>query len=249
LRITVVERNEVTLHALGHIQPFLLAGVGGQTGALARMNRIGVDEEFGPHRLTQWALKAVRQGVVEGQRLQCGFSGGDGPVIRHATGKRRRDRNPTSLGVVLHVIHRWVGQDDARLDRSDQRSHPSNEGVGVEDAEIRGDRGMPLEVHDPARSLGFAGPGFGGGFAGQCGTSQVAIGEVAVMNIPPPITQQQQGSSGAEFNVVGMCEDGQDGGHGEIVPSAKGFGQPVPWPIPWISDLILGAQWDETMGV
>jgi hypothetical protein len=122
LRVSLVERNEVTLHALGHIQPFLLAGVGGQTGALARMNRIGVDEEFGPHRLTQWALKAVRQGVVEGQRLQCGFSGGDGPVIRHATGKRRRDRNPTSLSVVFHVIDGRVGQDDARLDRSDQRS-------------------------------------------------------------------------------------------------------------------------------
>jgi len=59
LRITVVERNEVTLHALGHIQPILLAGVGGQTGALAGVNRSGVDEKFRPHRLTQRTLKAV----------------------------------------------------------------------------------------------------------------------------------------------------------------------------------------------
>jgi hypothetical protein len=78
---------------------------------------------------------------------------------------------------------------------------------------------MPLEVHDPARSLGFAGPGFGGGFAGEGRAPEISVGEVAVMNIPPPITQQQKGSSGAEFNVVGMCEDGQDGGHGEIVPA------------------------------
>jgi hypothetical protein len=82
-----------------------------------------------------------------------------------------------------------------------------------------------MEAHASTRSLGFSGSGFGGGFAGEGRAPEISVGEVAVMNIPPPITQQQQGSSGAEFNVVGMCEDGQDGGHSEILPSAKGFDQ------------------------
>jgi hypothetical protein len=84
---------------------------------------------------------------------------------------------------------------------------------------------MPMEAHAPAGSLGFAGSGFGGGFAGEGGTTQVSVGKVAVVDVPTSIPQQEQGSSGAEFNVVGMCEDGQDGGHSEILPSAKGFDQ------------------------
>ena len=57
------------------------------------------------------------------------------------------------------------------------------------------------------------------GIRDRGGTSQVSVGKVAVVDVPTSIPQQEQGSSGAEFNVVGMCEDGQDGGHGEIVPA------------------------------
>jgi len=121
-----------------------------------------------------------------------------------------------------------VGQDDGGLDRPHQGRHAPDVVFGVEDAEIRRNGRVPLESHTPAGRLGLVGTGFGGDRSGEGRTSEVSVGEVAIVDIPPSITQQQQGSSGSEFDVVRMGKDGQDCRHCEILPSAMGFDQSGP---------------------
>ena len=79
MRVSLVERNEVALHALGHIQPFLLTGVGGQTVATCSAFDINAND-FGNMRATLNVYQAPGAGVTVIVQGQGGWTTAGAPL-------------------------------------------------------------------------------------------------------------------------------------------------------------------------
>ena len=114
----------------------------GEHRALAGEHRADVGEEMRGDRLTERVVEAVRQRMIEGNRLVIDRDIRVGDEVFHRPCEHARYDEACRVLVILHVILRRLSQDDVRLDFSDHRRGVGYRRSIVKDAEIIEERWM-----------------------------------------------------------------------------------------------------------
>ena len=196
------------------IQPILLGGVGceGLPGLI--LDRGDIYVEAGADLLAERCAESVRHGVVDGHVVCVGSCRRDGVVIGHPVREGGGGRETGAGHVVFHVVRQRVREHDIGAALADDRSDLAHD-LDVEgQRHVIDDRRVELRAEDPGGFLGFGEADGRGRGAIHLDGATVARAEIEVVQLPAALSELEHRPGGEVFDVVGVREDGEAGGHG-----------------------------------
>lgn len=133
--------------------------------------------------------------------------------VRNPFRKGRRNRQPTGLRVVFHVIHWSMRENDRGFGLANNRSDFRQIFGVVKNVQVVTDGRVESRTQELSRALGF-GKANGGGLVavGDLRTT-ISISEIAIVNLPAQILESQESTCGDELDIIRMGEESKDGWH------------------------------------
>lgn len=193
---------EVGIDALADVEPFALAGVEGEHLAFDGHDGGDIDKEFGLNGYAQGGLQAIGEGVIDGDGLIDGRSGGNGLVVGHTAREGSREGEAAGVHVIFHVVGGGMCQEDGGGDLAEDGGKTLETFAFIEDFEVAADGGMVdcADGFGGGAGFGAAHLGSGGGIEG--GAAATAVGECHVVDFVAGIAKQDEGACHGEFDVI-----------------------------------------------
>ena len=178
--------------------------MGREGGALAGLDARGVNGELWRDGAAESITLAVRHGVVDEHVPRHRGEGGLGDEVRHRLDERRRDREPAGVHVVFHVVVGEVREDDPRPRRPDDARHAPQVALVVEDHQIAAHALVKRGAEKRGSVARLAGPDPRRLSAVGDHAAAVTVGNIAIVDLPASLGEEQQRAGGDKLDVVWM---------------------------------------------
>ena len=200
---------DVGVHPLTDVEPFFLALVAVQAGALDVHLGLDVHVEIRFHRTAELIGDAVRHTMVNLHILISRLCRGGAFHVDHAATEGGSNRQTAGIDVVFHVVVGTLRQNDFGLDFADHGNQFREVLVIVEHLDVVADAFVEDSAHRFGRGQRFFPAHTHDFLIGMMIRAERAVRDVHVMNFITGIFQQHHRTHHAELKIVRMTGNGK----------------------------------------
>ena len=201
--------DQIRIHALAVIEPFLLALVTGEHLPLAREHRGDVRVHAGEDAPSHAVPEPIRERVVNGQVAGDRLAPRRGGPVAHALAEGGRHGETSGNDVVFHIVLGRRHEQNLWVDRAHGGADPGERLLLVEDVDVVHETGVMDRADELAGGLGLVASHADDVFLGVDRGAARAVGHVHVVDLIPALLQEEQRAGHHELDIVRVCGEGE----------------------------------------